>query len=327
MLKGHVFSKQLFGNPIFALFINTFLNGENGVSDNYKNGMAVTYNGSAVTIDSGAVCIQGRLLEEDSTTQVAVGSDTAYCKLVVEINLDNQNTESDFTQGYYKVVKSASNYPTLTQTNIVKNNTGIYQYELARFKTNSSGITDFQDMRTFLDFSSIYNAIQKEYKTILNKLQLELENVEDGSAYILRTNSLKHEVNLLKNKIENTTNVASILDSMATEITNEYLSSENKRTTKIYWRNMLDVYYIDNVRKIIDLLSDDNEYKLKLENWITNINIYTNSTATSETNLVLAQSISELATEQPSKSFIVPASTSYPDNSLLTIILDLYSTL
>ena len=27
MLKGHVFSKQLFGNPIFALFINKFLNG------------------------------------------------------------------------------------------------------------------------------------------------------------------------------------------------------------------------------------------------------------------------------------------------------------
>lgn len=36
MLKGHVFSKQLFGNPIFALFINTFLNGINGVSNNYK---------------------------------------------------------------------------------------------------------------------------------------------------------------------------------------------------------------------------------------------------------------------------------------------------
>ena len=37
MLKGHVFSRQLFGNPIFALFINTFLNGQNGISDNYKN--------------------------------------------------------------------------------------------------------------------------------------------------------------------------------------------------------------------------------------------------------------------------------------------------
>ena len=46
MLKGHVFSKQIFGNPIFALFINTFLNGRDGVSNNYKNGMQVTYSGS-----------------------------------------------------------------------------------------------------------------------------------------------------------------------------------------------------------------------------------------------------------------------------------------
>lgn len=68
MLKGHVFSKQLFENPIFALFINTFLGGRNGVSNNYKNSMQVTYSGYNVTIDSGAVCIQGRFLEEDSFT-------------------------------------------------------------------------------------------------------------------------------------------------------------------------------------------------------------------------------------------------------------------
>lgn len=188
MLKGHVFSKQLFENPIFALFINTFLNGQNGVSDNYKNGMAVTYNGSTITIDSGAVCIQGRLLEEDTSTQVAAGSDTAYCKLVIEIDLDKQNTESDFQQASYKIVKSASGYPNLTQTNIVKNVAGIYQYELARFKTNINGISDFQDMRTFLNFDSIYNAIETEYRSVLTDLQQELASVEDGSAYILRGN-------------------------------------------------------------------------------------------------------------------------------------------
>lgn len=39
MLKGHVFKKQRFGNEIFALFIDTFLNGKNGISNNYKNSM------------------------------------------------------------------------------------------------------------------------------------------------------------------------------------------------------------------------------------------------------------------------------------------------
>lgn len=205
MLKGHVFSKQLFGNPIFALFINTFLNGTDGVSNNYKNGMAVTYSGSTLTIDSGVVCIQGRFLEEDTSTPIAAGTNNVYCKLVIEIDLDKQNTETQLNQAAYKVITSATGYPELTQTNIVKNVSGIYQYELARFKTTASGITDFQDMRTFLDFDSIYkklqaeldnikqdytddyNEIKTEYEEILTKLQAELASVEDGSAYLLKT--------------------------------------------------------------------------------------------------------------------------------------------
>lgn len=196
MLKGHVFSKQLFGNPIFALFINTFLNGKDGVSNNYKNGMAVTSLENTVTIDSGAVCIQGRFLEEDTSTTLIAGTENAFCKLVIEINLDKQNTDSEFVQGIYKIVISASGYPNLTQTNIVKNNLGIYQYELARFKTSASGITEFKDMRTFLDFESIYDKIKEEYRTILQQLQNELENVENGSAYILKNGGGKIEGNL-----------------------------------------------------------------------------------------------------------------------------------
>lgn len=187
MLKGHVFSKQLFGNPIFALFINTFLNGVNGVSNNYKNGMKPTASGSNVTIDSGAVCIQGRFLEEDTSTPIAAGTDTAYCKLVIEINLDKENTDSEFNQGSYKIVKSTSGYPSLTQTNIVKNVSGIYQYELARFRTSASGITEFQDMRTYLDFDSIYNQITQEYQSVLAQLQEELEGVESQSNVLLKT--------------------------------------------------------------------------------------------------------------------------------------------
>lgn len=187
MLKGHVFSKQIFGNPIFALFINTFLNGRDGVSNNYKNGMQVTYSGSNVTVASGAVCIQGRFLEEDTGSTISAGTDTAYCKLVIEVNLDLQNTESQFNQAAYKVVKSASGYPNLTQTNIVKNNAGIYQYELARFRTNASGITDFQDKRTFLDFDSIYDEMEAEYGAVLQQLKNELESIEDQSNVLLKT--------------------------------------------------------------------------------------------------------------------------------------------
>ena len=187
MLKGHVFSKQIFGNPIFALFINTFLKGRDGVSNNYKNGMQVTYSGSNVTVASGAVCIQGRFLEEDTGSTISAGTDTAYCKLVIEVNLDLQNTESKFNQASYKVVKSASGYPNLTQTNIVKNNAGIYQYELARFRTNASGITDFQDERTFLDFDTIYDEMEAEYGAVLQQLKDELDRIKDQSDVLLKT--------------------------------------------------------------------------------------------------------------------------------------------
>lgn len=186
MLKGHVFYKQLFGNPIFALFINTFLNGKDGVSDNYGEGMEMTTTANTVTIHTGAVCVQGRFLEEDTQTEIPVGDENAFCKLVIEIDLDKENTEEDFQQAYYKLVKGATDYPSLVQQNIVKNNAGVYQYELARFKTTVNGITDFQDMRTFLNFNSIYDALQTEYRAVLLQLQKELASVKDGSAYLLK---------------------------------------------------------------------------------------------------------------------------------------------
>lgn len=188
MLKGQVFSKQIFNSEIFALFINTFTNGRNGVSNNFLNGMALSYSGSNVTVASGVVCIQGRFLNEDTGYTISAGTDNAYCKLVIEIDLDQENTESQFNQASYKIIKSASGYPNLTQTNIVKNNSGIYQYELARFRTSVNGITDFQDMRTFLDFESIYDAIENECNILLQQLQEKLASVEDGSAYFLKNN-------------------------------------------------------------------------------------------------------------------------------------------
>ena len=152
--------------------------------------MQVTYSGTNITVQSGAVCIQGRFLEEDTSTSISTGTDTSYCKLVIEIDLDKQNTEQQLLQATYKIVKSSSSYPNLTQNDIVKNNAGIYQYELARFKTSSSGISEFQDMRTFLDFESVYNTIKTEFESVLEELEEELAGVEDGSAFVLKSSIL-----------------------------------------------------------------------------------------------------------------------------------------
>lgn len=175
MLKGHVFQNQIFGNQIFALFVNTFLDGHNGIINGYKNSMSLTKSGSEITIASGVLCVQGRFLEEDSSTTIDAGTNDAYCKLVLTINLDRENTSSSFLQGYYEILTGVSDYPSLTQNNIVGTNEGKYQYELARFKTGLSGISNFVDKRTFLDFDSIYEEVRQT-----------IDSIENGSIFLLK---------------------------------------------------------------------------------------------------------------------------------------------
>ena len=98
MLKGHVFKKQRFGNEIFALFIDTFLNKKCGIAENYKEKMKVTASGHTLTVASGCVCVRGRFIEEDTSTSISTGTDTAYCKLVVEIDLSKENTDDELLQ-------------------------------------------------------------------------------------------------------------------------------------------------------------------------------------------------------------------------------------
>ena len=152
MLKGHTFKSQLFEHQIFATFVNTFMNKCDGIFSDYKNAMNITYTNNSITVNSGLACIQGRLVEEDSSTTIGnLDTDYVYCKLVIEIDLDKENTDISFKQGEYKIIKSPSGYPNITQTDIIKNNSGIYQYELARFRTSANGIVDFQDMRSYID--------------------------------------------------------------------------------------------------------------------------------------------------------------------------------
>lgn len=187
MLKGHVFKKQRFGNEIFALFIDTFLDKKCGIASNYKEKMEVTTSGNMINIASGCVCVRGRFIEEDTSTSISAGSDNSYCRLVVEIDLSKENTESELIQVSYKILKGTGNYPSLTQTDIVANNNGIYQYELAQFRTTINGIVDFVDKRTYLDFKGIYSEIQAQYREVLKELQEELADVRDGSDFVLKS--------------------------------------------------------------------------------------------------------------------------------------------
>lgn len=184
MLKGHVFKEQVFGNQIFALFADTFLDKKCGIF-NYKNNMKLTIANNKITVYSGCICIRGRLLEEDTYTEIETDTDTAFCKLVIEINLDKENTDVSFKQATYRIIKGITGYPNLTQNNIVANNSGVYQFELARFKTSNNGIESFKDMKTFIDFNSIYTEIREKIKQIeMGDLDLLNKIYPIGSVYI-----------------------------------------------------------------------------------------------------------------------------------------------
>ena len=161
MLKGHVFEYQQFQHQIFAIFIHLFMNKANGVARSYKNAMNITYSGHTVTVDKGACIVQGRVLEEDASTTIDAGIETAFCKLVVEIDLDKVNTITDFNQGTYRVVKGESAYPNLTQEDTAGTNAGKYQYELARFKISNGSVTEFQDKRTYIEDQLKYGGIER----------------------------------------------------------------------------------------------------------------------------------------------------------------------
>lgn len=246
MLKGHVFKRQVFGNQIFALFIDTFLNGKCGISNKYGEKMQVTYNGSVLYVNSGCACIKGRFLEEDTSTEIVAGTENAFCKLVIEIDLDKENTDENLLQATYKVIKSNSNYPALTQTDIVANNSGVYQFELAQFKTTASGITDFADRRTYLDFESIYAVIKNEfkqlevqekteYKAMLDELEELLENVTDGSAYVLKEDGKGLITDGERTKLQNIATEANktvINNTLTSTNTSEALSANQGRALK-----------------------------------------------------------------------------------------------
>lgn len=182
MLKGHVFNLQTFTSEAFALFIDKFLNGRSGVA----KGCELSNTANSATIADGFFVVRGRFLEVISGVTVSDITNDGFYSLICEIDLNNTNTVDQLNQATIKVISDASAYPVLTQQDITGDGK-IYQYEFARFKVESGSITNFVDKRTFVEFTSIYDVIQNEAQEVINDIEKALQNVLDGSAYLLKT--------------------------------------------------------------------------------------------------------------------------------------------
>lgn len=185
MIKGFRFTNQLANAEVDARIHQEFLNKNDGIF----YGMNLSRTTNSITIDEGLCEIAGRPVAVVDTETVNVGTNTMYCILVLEIDLSKDSTEEVFEQVNFKILESSTGYPITTKEdiNVYNGENNIYQLEFARFKTSSSGITDFKDTRNFLSFSGIYNQIKSDCKMIMDEIKQELENVKDGSEYILKS--------------------------------------------------------------------------------------------------------------------------------------------
>lgn len=127
-----------------------------------------------------------------------VTSGTLYCKTVCEIDLSKVNTESDFTQGYFKTLTSASGYPSLIQEDLDNDGT-IYQMPFCQYTKTTDTIGSFLDIRPIFNLPSVWAAISAnnaEYKatfdTYFEAQRTEVEQMItdlQGQGYLLVADS------------------------------------------------------------------------------------------------------------------------------------------
>lgn len=326
MLKGLVFSLQTFTNESFALFIDKFLHGRSGVA----KGCELSKTNTSVTISEGYFVIRGRFLQIIGTETRNITTDGFY-NLICEIDLSKTNTKTNFLQGEIKLLQNNSSYTELIQQDIT-NNGNKYQYEFARFKVSGGNITDFEDKRTFIDFDTIYDYIEGEADEVIQQIRQALQNVLNGSAFCLKSNMLKTKVKELKERLDDEDRVNSAIISIGAEMM-IYLRKtklEDWVLKKGYFREKIEMLYVNKVKEIIELLDANSVYKTKLTFWCNQLHWIASSSADpdgDEIDVGDVQEINSLRFESTTYSFLIPKSTTYPDLSLSTIITNLYNSL
>lgn len=181
MIVGYTFDGLHLPAAPFAKQVEESLGHYEGII----NGIEIDVGTNVITIDEGRMLIKGRQFEVIGSETVNVenaASGNLYGVLIVEIDLGKESSASSFDQVSFKYLLGTTDYPSLIQQDINSGepNDLIYQYELARFRIGTNGINNYQDERTYLDYNSVYNQI-------VDKVQNAIDNIEDGSAFALKS--------------------------------------------------------------------------------------------------------------------------------------------
>lgn len=139
--RGITFSKQLVSSNDDSHVYKVLLNGRTGRT----KGCKMTFGIDDIYISEGYFFASNRLIEISSLETVAtpvISTGTTYCRLVFEIDLTKTNTNSEFNQGYFKVLSSTTGYPAITQEDL-ENGGNVYQLPFAQFTKTVEGIGAF----------------------------------------------------------------------------------------------------------------------------------------------------------------------------------------
>lgn len=191
MIKGFRFTNQLANAEVDARIHQEFLNKNDGIF----YGMNLSKTTNTITVSEGLCEIAGRPIAVIDSETITTSNNSLYCVLVLEIDLSKESTKDTFEQVNFKILTSSSGYSNVTQQDINKYNgtNKIYQLEFARFKTGTSGITDFKDTRKFLNFNGIYTQIKEDCHGIIEQIENELMYVKEGSSYLLKAIQLSNQ--------------------------------------------------------------------------------------------------------------------------------------
>lgn len=162
MLAGYTYDSQLFTSEAFRKFQNEFIDGNCGVLD----GMSVTTTNTTATIADGWAIIKGGLLREQGGTTLNL-TNNGYYIVTLQIDLSQTNTETDFNQGSFLVLRGTNDYPTLIQQDLTAGGT-IYQMGLAKFQKTDNGISNFEDIRPNLNWTSLYTEYAQKLQSLEN---------------------------------------------------------------------------------------------------------------------------------------------------------------
>lgn len=152
MVNGITFDQQLITSANMAHFMWTFAGKKSGIT----RGCDLSVSGSTLYISPGYILSHGRMTQIVGTESIeapSVTSGSLYARLVYRIDLTMENSETEFTQGFFEVLTSATGYPTITQEDIDADGT-TFDLPFARFMITSSGISGLVDESVKFDTST-----------------------------------------------------------------------------------------------------------------------------------------------------------------------------